>query len=97
MRCPVCRAENQGEPTCRRCRADLAPLLALEARRAAALAESSRALVAGDTSAAALHADEAQRLRAGPEALRARAVAALLGRDFSQALACYLALLDESD
>lgn len=96
MRCPVCRAENQSEPTCRRCRADLAPLQALEARRAVLLAESVRALATGDPHAAARCADEAQRLRAGPDALRRLAVAALLRRDFAHALACYRAVDDVS-
>lgn len=33
MRCPVCRAENDRGPNCRRCRADLSLLFALEKQR----------------------------------------------------------------
>ena len=38
MRCPVCRAEVEQGPNCRRCRADLAMLFTLEEQRARALA-----------------------------------------------------------
>ena len=34
MRCPVCKAENEMTPQCRRCKADLSLLLALERGRA---------------------------------------------------------------
>src|SRR5262249_17865113 len=33
MRCPVCKAENAQGPACRRCKADLSLLFAVEARR----------------------------------------------------------------
>jgi hypothetical protein len=38
MRCPVCKADNDQGPACRRCKADLSLLWALEARREALLA-----------------------------------------------------------
>ena len=47
MRCPVCKAENAQGPACRRCKADLSLLFALEERRAWALAEARRLLAAG--------------------------------------------------
>ena len=34
LRCPVCKAENAQGPNCRRCKADLSLLFALEDRRA---------------------------------------------------------------
>ena len=38
MLCPACKADNAQGPACRRCKADLSPLWALEARREALLA-----------------------------------------------------------
>ena len=33
MRCPVCKADNLETPQCRRCKADLSLLVAVERRR----------------------------------------------------------------
>lgn len=88
MRCPACRADNDA-PTCRRCRADLAPLFALEDQRARALAAAARAAAAGDAAAVVESAGLAHRLRAGADALRWLAVGHLLRRDFAQAFACH--------
>ncbi len=88
MRCPVCRAEND-EPTCRRCRADLAPLFALEAQRALNLAEAARAAGRGDGQAVVAQAELALRLRAGADAQRWLALGWLIQRDFTRALACH--------
>ena len=41
MRCPVCKAENADAPQCRRCKADLSLLVALEQRRAQALTSAA--------------------------------------------------------
>lgn len=89
MRCPVCRAENAEEVTCRRCRADLALLVALERTRNNALSQAARAATAGDGLAAQRHAEAAHRLRPGVDSFRWLAIAALLRRDFSGALAYY--------
>jgi hypothetical protein len=89
IRCPVCRADNDTGPTCRRCKADLAPLAELEARRALALDRAARAAALGDGDAVLRHAHAAQQLRAGPDALRWLAQAYLLRRDFLQALTYY--------
>jgi hypothetical protein len=86
MRCPVCRAEND-EPTCRRCKADLSPLFALEAQRAQALAAAACAAAQGQGAEVVHHAETAQQLRAGADALRWLAVGHLLERDFPRALA----------
>jgi hypothetical protein len=48
MRCPVCKAENVQESACRRCKADLSLLRALEARRAALLKSARRHLASVD-------------------------------------------------
>jgi hypothetical protein len=88
MRCPVCRAENE-DTTCRRCRADLAPLFALEEQRAHALAEAQRALGNGQGAEVVHYAETAQRLRGGGDALRLLALGHLLERDFARAQSYY--------
>lgn len=88
MRCPVCRADND-DPTCRRCRADLSPLLLLEAQRAVHIAASARAAGQGDGETVILEADAAQQLRRGSDGLRWLAIGHLLQSDFARALAVY--------
>jgi hypothetical protein len=85
MRCPVCRAEND-DVTCRRCKADLTPLFALEAARRHALGDAGRAAAAGDGARTIEHAQEANQLRADAESARLLAVGYLLARDFARAL-----------
>jgi hypothetical protein len=87
IRCPVCRADNEVGPTCRRCKADLAPLFDLETRRARALESVAHAVAQGDGDAVLRHAREAQLLRGGCDALRWIAVGQLLRRDFARAAA----------
>jgi hypothetical protein len=91
MRCPACAAENSQGPQCRRCRADLALLFALEDRRRQTLAAARRHAAAGDGPAALGLAAEAHRLRRDAESWQALAVAHLLCRDFSAARRCALA------
>ena len=85
MRCPVCRAENDGV-TCRRCKADLSLLADLEQSRAHALAEAARAASVGDGITTLERAEAAHRLRADRESFRLLALGYLLRRDFAQAL-----------
>ena len=87
MRCPVCRAENAEELTCRRCRADLTLLAELEQARSCALAQAAGAALAGDGGGAVQHAETAHRLRPGPDTWRWLAVGYFLKRDFTRALA----------
>lgn len=89
IRCPVCRADNDVGPTCRRCKADLAPLAELEVRRTLTLSLAARAAALGDGDAVLRHARAAQQLRSGPDAMRWLAAGHLLRREFTQALACY--------
>jgi hypothetical protein len=89
MRCPVCRAENNEGPQCRRCRADLALLFALERERGRALAGARRHLAEGRCERARAEASRADSLRSDADSLRVLAVAALLGRDFATAWRCY--------
>ncbi len=88
IRCPVCRAENE-DVTCRRCKADLSLLFAMEDARQAALGEAARAAAAGDGARTLEHARTAHRLRADNESLRWLAVGYLLKRDYSAAIAQY--------
>lgn len=90
MRCPVCKADNSQGPQCRRCKADLSLLFALEGQRLRTLAEARRCLRSGDWQAAAEHAETADWLRGDEESQRMMAAARLLGRDFAGAWRCYL-------
>jgi hypothetical protein len=51
--CPICRARLNGATTCRRCRADLAAVQALEQCGQALTVAALRALVQGDSAGAA--------------------------------------------
>jgi hypothetical protein len=89
MRCPVCKAENDKGPQCRRCKADLAPLFALEEERGRLLAAARHALTRGEPQEAVRQAAEADWLRRGDDSRRLLAVAHLLNRDFAAAWECY--------
>jgi methylphosphotriester-DNA--protein-cysteine methyltransferase len=88
MRCPVCRAENAEEATCRRCKADLSLLVTLEQSRRSAIAEAMQAAATGDGARALAFAEAAHQLRPDHLTWRWLAVAHLLLRDFARALAC---------
>jgi hypothetical protein len=89
MRCPVCKADNPQGPQCRRCKADLSLLFALEEQRRRTLAEARRCLRHGEWQAAARRAETADWLRGDEEARRLAVVAHLLGRDFAGAWRAY--------
>ena len=89
MRCPVCRAENAEDATCRRCRADLALMVAVEQARRQALTQAAHAAASGDGMGTLQHAEAAHRLCRDAESWRWLAVGGLLVRDFQLALACY--------
>ena len=89
MRCPVCRAENVEDATCRRCKADLSLLATVEQARRHALAQSASAASLGDGQRTLHHAESAHRLRRDAESWRWLAVGALLMRDFALAAACW--------
>ncbi len=86
MRCPLCRAENGMETACRRCKADLTLVVAVEARRRRLLAEAARRALAGDGDAALHAARLAHELRPGADSWRLMAVGHLLRRDYPLAL-----------
>ena len=80
--------ERQG-PQCRRCKADLSLLFALEERRAWTLAEARRLLAAGRPDEADALAEEADWMRGDADSRRLRALTRLMRRDFAGALALY--------
>lgn len=88
IRCPVCKAENATTP-CRRCKADLSPIFALETQRTTEFTAARRALVAGRHGEALAHARQADHLRRDDESQRLLAVAALLAGDPAEAWRCY--------
>lgn len=89
MRCPVCKADNPQGPQCRRCKADLSLLFALEEQRRGILAEARNCLHRGEWQATAEHAETANWLRGDEDAQQLAAVAHLLRRDFASAWQCY--------
>jgi len=89
MRCPVCKADNGQGPTCRRCKADLSLLFALEEQRASAISRARQALREGLLDEALDEAERARGLRGGPDVHRLLAVIHLLRRDFEGACKWY--------
>ena len=83
--CPCCKASNDAGPNCRRCKADLALLFAIEADRTALIecARSSNSVEALDA------LDRAEQLRQGDDIVRLRATVMLLHGDFAGALRTY--------
>jgi len=90
MRCPVCRAENDQGPHCRRCKADLALLFALEDQRRQVLESAKHCLSRGYLNRALMIAQGAAALRHDEDAVQLQAVGHLLRRDFASALQSYL-------
>ncbi len=96
MRCPVCKAENTQGPTCRRCKADLSLLFALEDQRAWTLAEARRLLAAGRAAEADALAEAADGMRSDAESRRLWAATRLVLRDFVGAWAAYRSVQNEA-
>lgn len=86
--CPCCRAANESGPACRRCRADLSALFALEDRRAYLVA-AARGFAADRPRDAVAALDAAAALRPSPDLRRLRAAALLLAGDFSAAVGAH--------
>jgi hypothetical protein len=89
QRCPVCRADNDRGPQCRRCRADLGLLFELERQRRGLLGRARNEVARGRPGEALALADEAEALRVGADVQRLRAVAYLVQRDFANAWRSY--------
>src|SRR5262249_40695080 len=86
LRCPVCKAENTQGPQCRRCKADLALLFALEEQRQQALADALGSAGRGDWPSFLAAVTRADSLRRDDETRRLLAVARLLLRDYAGAV-----------
>jgi hypothetical protein len=89
MRCPVCKAENAEGAQCRRCKADLQPLFALENRRRHEIAAARRCLAEHRWPDALRHAATADRLQSDTASRRLLAVASLLNHDYATAWELY--------
>ena len=89
MRCPVCRAEVEQGPQCRRCRADLSALFELEKQRRQVLTAAYQCLYQGRYRYALTLAEGAEALRCDKETRRLRALIFLLQRNFADAWRVY--------
>jgi hypothetical protein len=85
MLCPICKARNDSGPQCRRCRADLSALFALETCREQMLVDATRAAGAGSWEEAHAAATRANALRRDADSQRLLAICALMQRDFATA------------
>src|SRR5437879_5200097 len=86
LRCPVCKADNTQGPLCRRCKADLSLLFALEEQRRVVLDAARQAALRGEWRNVLAAAERADALRSDEESRRLLAVAHLLHGDFAEAL-----------
>src|SRR5580765_7909488 len=87
--CPCCKASNDAGPSCRRCKADLSLLFAVEDERASLVA-AARQLAAESRHSESLAAlERAAQLRRTDDVLRLRAAVLLLARDFAAARRAY--------
>src|SRR5262245_10802256 len=87
LTCPVCRAEYSTGSGCRRCRADLTLVAAVEARRDYHLAAARWAIRDGRYDDALEELTKAAGLRDGPDIRQIRACAYLMAGHFAAALA----------
>lgn len=88
LTCPCCRAANTAD-TCRRCRADLSLLAAVETAREHHLVLARRYAAELRSEEALLHLDHAAALRPGDDLHHLRSAVLLLGGRFADALAAY--------
>jgi hypothetical protein len=89
MRCPVCRADVEQGPQCRRCRADVSLLFEMEKQRRYALTAAYQSLHRGRYQYALTLAEGAEALRGDEETRRLRALIHLLERNFAEAWRVY--------
>ncbi len=85
MQCPVCRAENGDEASCRRCKADLSLCQNVRKQQLAMLGRVADAIATHASETAVTIAAEAVRVKADAESFRWSAIASLLARDFPAA------------
>lgn len=88
LTCPCCRAANTAD-TCRRCKADLSLLAAVEAAREHHVVLSRRFAAELRSAEALAHLDHAAALRPGDDLRQLRSAVLLMGGRFADALAAY--------
>lgn len=88
LACPCCRAVNETS-TCRRCKADLSLLVALEDRRDYHLTLARRFAADLKCSDALVQVDHAAQLRPGDDTRQLKAALLLLSGQFDRALQQY--------
>lgn len=88
LTCPCCKAPNTAE-VCRRCKADLSLLAAVETAREHHVTLARRFAAELRTSEALSHLDSAVALRPGDDLRTLRSAVLLLGGRFADALAAY--------
>lgn len=89
MRCPVCRAQVEQGPQCRRCRADLSLLLNLEEQQQRVLALARHLASRGQWQRALALAEGADTLRSDEDSRRLIMLCHLGRRDFGRAWRMY--------
>lgn len=94
--CPCCKANNDTGPNCRRCKADLSLLFAVDADRVGLVAEARRLAAQSRYPESLAALDRAAQLRTGSDVSRLRATVLLLAGDFPAALRAYHDLATES-
>jgi hypothetical protein len=85
----VCRADNNEGPACRRCRADLSLLFALEVQRENLLARIRERAQAGDWPIMIRLAKQALEMRNSDDARQLLAIAWLMEKNFARAWETY--------
>src|SRR5215475_14276910 len=91
MHCPICQAIVEQGPTCRRCKADLSLIIALDRQRQRLLQDARLKAVEGNLGEAHTLAAVSQTLHPTAEGYRILALCHLLRRDFAKAWKAYLA------
>jgi hypothetical protein len=87
----VCKADNAAGPQCRRCKADLSLLFALDEQRGRLLARAAAAAARGEWLLASDLAAEAHGLRRDEDSRRLLAASRLMQGDFEGAWMTYSA------
>jgi hypothetical protein len=85
MRCPVCRADSNEGPSCRRCRADLSLLFQLEEARAKLLRRAGQQAARGNWTELTRLAEKAHFLRRDTDSARLAAIGWLMQAAFDRA------------
>jgi predicted amidophosphoribosyltransferase len=89
LSCPVCKADNSVAPNCRRCKADLSLLWALEDQRASLIAEARQLYELANYQEALRSVQSAIDLRDGPDTQRWLAILNVLTERFGEAWRAY--------